>query len=112
MRVCAGRVSVLSRRSSVTVRCSGRPAALQIFRLLGARECSRTGGWSHPLAGLAFRTRCRGRLLDRPAALPHIPSSRMAGRWLMATAPDLRPKGGETEKITVNLGYVDLGHID
>jgi len=30
----------------------------------------------------------------------------------MAAAPDLRPKGGETEKITVNLGYVDLGHID
>jgi Arc/MetJ-type ribon-helix-helix transcriptional regulator len=26
---------------------------------------------------------------------------------------ELRPKsGGETEKITVNLGYVDLGHID
>jgi Arc/MetJ-type ribon-helix-helix transcriptional regulator len=25
---------------------------------------------------------------------------------------DLRPRGGETEKITINLGYVDLGHID
>ena len=26
---------------------------------------------------------------------------------------ELRPRaGGETEKITVNLGYVDLGHID
>ena len=25
---------------------------------------------------------------------------------------DLRPKVGESEKITVNLGYVDLGHID
>jgi Arc/MetJ-type ribon-helix-helix transcriptional regulator len=26
---------------------------------------------------------------------------------------ELRPKGvGDTEKITVNLGYVDLGHID
>ncbi len=24
----------------------------------------------------------------------------------------LRDRGGETEKITVNLGYVDLGHID
>ena len=24
----------------------------------------------------------------------------------------LRPKPGETEKITVNLGFVDLGHID
>ena len=25
---------------------------------------------------------------------------------------ELRPKSGETEKITINLGYVDLGHID
>ncbi len=24
----------------------------------------------------------------------------------------LRPKSGDTEKITINLGYVDLGHID
>ncbi len=23
-----------------------------------------------------------------------------------------RPKGGESEKLTLNLGYVDLGHID
>jgi Arc/MetJ-type ribon-helix-helix transcriptional regulator len=27
-------------------------------------------------------------------------------------AYDLRPRAGDTEKITVNLGYVDLGHID
>ena len=25
---------------------------------------------------------------------------------------DLRPKSPETEKITINLGYVDLGHVD
>ena len=24
----------------------------------------------------------------------------------------LRPKAGDTEKITINLGYVDLGHVD
>ncbi|MBL6081866.1 CopG family transcriptional regulator [Belnapia sp. T18] len=30
-----------------------------------------------------------------------------------SAAPELRPKvGGDTEKITINLGYVDLGHID
>lgn len=29
------------------------------------------------------------------------------------TVHELRPRaGGETEKITVNLGYIDLGHID
>lgn len=31
----------------------------------------------------------------------------------MASAvQELRPKWGESEKITINLGYVDLGHID
>ncbi|MCK1543932.1 CopG family transcriptional regulator [Bradyrhizobium sp. 179] len=25
---------------------------------------------------------------------------------------DLRPKAPDTEKITINLGYVDLGHVD
>jgi Arc/MetJ-type ribon-helix-helix transcriptional regulator len=25
---------------------------------------------------------------------------------------ELRPKPGDSEKITINLGYVDLGHID
>ena len=25
---------------------------------------------------------------------------------------ELRPRAGDTEKITINLGYIDLGHID
>jgi len=25
---------------------------------------------------------------------------------------ELRPKSGDSEKVTINLGYVDLGHID
>jgi len=25
---------------------------------------------------------------------------------------ELRPKAGDTEKITINLGFIDLGHID
>ncbi|MFZ1966509.1 MAG: CopG family transcriptional regulator, partial [Bradyrhizobium sp.] len=29
-----------------------------------------------------------------------------------ANVHDLRPKPPETEKITINLGYVDLGHVD
>ncbi|CAO3404228.1 CopG family transcriptional regulator [Azospirillum palustre] len=28
------------------------------------------------------------------------------------TEQSLRPKTGDSEKITINLGYVDLGHID
>lgn len=30
----------------------------------------------------------------------------------MGTIHELRPKSGDSEKITINLGYVDLGHID
>ena len=31
---------------------------------------------------------------------------------MMADIHDLRDKRGETEKITINLGYVDLGRVD
>jgi Arc/MetJ-type ribon-helix-helix transcriptional regulator len=30
----------------------------------------------------------------------------------MSTLHELRPKPADSEKITINLGYVDLGHID
>src|SRR3712207_4085605 len=33
--------------------------------------------------------------------------------WMVSALPEPRPKGvGDTEKITVNLGFVDLGHVD
>jgi Arc/MetJ-type ribon-helix-helix transcriptional regulator len=31
---------------------------------------------------------------------------------VMGSVQELRPKGAESEKITINLGFVDLGHID
>jgi Arc/MetJ-type ribon-helix-helix transcriptional regulator len=31
---------------------------------------------------------------------------------MLPNVQDLRPKPPETEKITINLGYVDLGHVD
>jgi Arc/MetJ-type ribon-helix-helix transcriptional regulator len=31
---------------------------------------------------------------------------------MAGTLHELRPKTGDSEKITINLGYVDLGHID
>src|SRR3954453_19984140 len=34
----------------------------------------------------------------------------MDGGWMVAQCPRLRP--GDTEKITINLGFVDLGQID
>jgi Arc/MetJ-type ribon-helix-helix transcriptional regulator len=36
----------------------------------------------------------------------------MDGRWMAENVHQLRAKPGDTEKITINLGYVDLGHID
>lgn len=38
----------------------------------------------------------------------------MVNGWniMSDVARDLRPKAGDSEKITINLGYVDLGHID
>jgi Arc/MetJ-type ribon-helix-helix transcriptional regulator len=35
------------------------------------------------------------------------------GWWIMVSnIRELRPKPADTEKITINLGYVDLGHVD
>jgi len=31
---------------------------------------------------------------------------------MVGDARDLKPKAGDSEKITINLGYVDLGHVD
>src|SRR4051794_39851654 len=38
----------------------------------------------------------------------------MVNGWkpMSADSRELRPRAGDTEKITINLGYVDLGHID
>ena len=43
----------------------------------------------------------------------HVPSVWMAmGTTMAGNVHELRPRTGDTEKITINLGYVDLGHID
>jgi len=36
----------------------------------------------------------------------------MDGKAMAETEQSVRPKTGDSEKITINLGYVDLGHID
>jgi Arc/MetJ-type ribon-helix-helix transcriptional regulator len=36
----------------------------------------------------------------------------MDGMGMVTNVRELRPKSGDLEKVTVNLGYVDLGHID
>jgi Arc/MetJ-type ribon-helix-helix transcriptional regulator len=36
----------------------------------------------------------------------------MVEGWFMPNVQELKPKSAESEKITINLGFVDLGHID
>ncbi len=56
---------------------------------------------------------CRTRPPFSPCNQPetiHTPSSWMETAMSNVTA--LREKAGESEKITINLGYVDLGRVD
>jgi hypothetical protein len=59
------------------------------------------------------RDRADGRLAVALPA-PNIPSRRMVRGWRVMAGKvlELRPKAAESEKITINLGYVDLGQID
>jgi Arc/MetJ-type ribon-helix-helix transcriptional regulator len=36
----------------------------------------------------------------------------MDGTGMVGNIRELRPKAGDTEKITINLGYIDLGNVD
>ena len=52
--------------------------------------------------------------LETPAITHQFPSMWMEAGWLeMAdNIRELRSRSSDSEKITINLGYVDLGHID
>lgn len=46
------------------------------------------------------------------ASTNHPYTIQLDGDAMTNNVHELRPKSGDTEKITINLGYVDLGHID
>src|SRR6266566_2336965 len=52
--------------------------------------------------------------LERPAPYPiyHPTGWQLDGTRMAGNVQELRPKSGDTEKITMNLGYIDLGRID
>src|SRR6266536_1532401 len=52
--------------------------------------------------------------LERPAPHPmyHPIGWNLDGARMAGNVQELRPKAADTEKITINLGYVDLGRID
>jgi Arc/MetJ-type ribon-helix-helix transcriptional regulator len=51
-------------------------------------------------------------LVSIPATAIYHPNRCLMDGEMQAKVHELRPKPSETEKITINLGYVDLGHVD
>lgn len=49
--------------------------------------------------------------LDKYYGRPKIPSIQMVIGWIMSVV-ELKPRVSESEKITINLGLIDLGQID
>src|SRR4051794_23849168 len=82
-----------------------------------AAPCRRHTRGAGRRAGVAGACRLTGEshvrhLITRVPTL--LPSGWMAVGWraMAATFHELRPKAGDSEKITINLGFVDLGQID
>jgi Ribbon-Helix-Helix transcriptional regulator family len=53
-----------------------------------------------------------GSLRRAGAASDQSPSARADARMAAMVVQELRLKGSDSEKITINPGYVDLGHVD
>src|SRR5579862_4908413 len=51
-------------------------------------------------------------VLDALGSAIHIPSTQMESSTMAAEIGKLRNRVSDSEKITINLGYVDLGQID
>jgi Arc/MetJ-type ribon-helix-helix transcriptional regulator len=67
----------------------------------------------HPTSGGDRGRHSPGAPLNATPGHPY--TIQMDGIWMKRMPPnvhELRPKPAETEKITINLGYVDLGHVD
>jgi Arc/MetJ-type ribon-helix-helix transcriptional regulator len=66
-----------------------------------------------PLVGACNDRFCLSYSCKAPEDI-HIPSAQMVYGWnkMKPKILELRPKLAETEKITINLGPVDLGHVD
>ena len=62
-----------------------------------------------PLSWPAVRSLLKG---ARPTSICHLVGWYMDGISMAENVHQLRLKPGDSEKITINLGYVDLGHID
>jgi Arc/MetJ-type ribon-helix-helix transcriptional regulator len=108
-------------------------ATFGALRSVDASECQGRGG-SRPILSIQAHFGAIGRLqrqvLRRTDGRLHLPetvtllTSRRTHLYAIHTdgirmvaimadnVHELRPKPADTEKITINLGYVDLGHVD
>jgi Arc/MetJ-type ribon-helix-helix transcriptional regulator len=87
---------------------AGRPSFAILRKVTAAAWALRSlvpGTWGRPV-------------LDHPLKIARGPPDtiRTPSTWKYRSLPDtvreLRPKAPDTEKITINLGYVDLGRVD
>ena len=102
------RIAVIDPRDLLHVGCRGdHDRRHGPTRGPGSRLIPRDG-WKRGRRRSSDRSSCTGRLDT------HLPSMWMARGWFIMAdnVHELRPKAGDSEKITINLGYVDLGHID
>jgi Ribbon-Helix-Helix transcriptional regulator family len=60
-------------------------------------------------SGLLNRSILKG---DRLASICHLTGWYMDGASMAGNVHQLRLKSSDSEKITINLGYIDMGHID
>src|ERR1700730_15687077 len=72
------------------------------------RIAATAADWSGSHSFLPLKVAC-----EHPCDI-HMPSHWMAkmDAFMADDVRELRPRTADTEKITVNLGYVDLGHVD
>ena len=47
-----------------------------------------------------------------PSPIYHLIGCSRDGLWMASSVRELRSRSSDSEKITINLGYVDLGHVD
>ena len=71
----------------------------------------------HSASGSATRVRLRGERILAHAlvvypSIHHLYTIQMDGVSEMADVHQLQPKTSDSEKITVNLGFIDLGRVD
>ena len=101
--------------SSRAARTRGKVSQLGISKSSGLRRypgCGRRASVARRLSYAAIPARVRGLKLRLTCPIYHPVGCIMDGIRMANNVRELRPRSSDSEKITINLGYVDLGHVD